>query len=250
MRLHILVYNDIRKGFIMKKKCFALLCIDIVLLLILIVGNVNNTSEINRLKQVSSNVTDSKDDNKKVGDKKVALTFDDGPHPKYTQQLLDGLKERNVKATFFVVGKNAEAYPDIIKRMYAEGHLIGNHTYNHVQLNSLCTKDSCNEIIKTNEVLYNITGEYPQFIRPTFGEWDKSLECDTDMIPVLWSVDTLDWTMENVDKIVRNGTKNVHDGDIILMHDYYKSSVTAALRIIDKLQSEGYEFVTVDDLIL
>jgi peptidoglycan/xylan/chitin deacetylase (PgdA/CDA1 family) len=212
--------------------------------------NVDNTSEINRLKQVSSNVSDSEDDNKKDSDKKVALTFDDGPHPKYTEQLLDGLKERNVKVTFFVVGKNAEAYPDIIKRMYEEGHLIGNHTYNHVQLNTLCTKDSCDEITKTNEVLYNITGECPQFIRPTFGEWDKDLDCDTDMIPVLWSVDTLDWTMKNVDKIVRNGTKNVHDGDIILMHDYYKSSVTAALRIIDKLQSEGFEFVTVDDLIL
>lgn len=233
------------KAFIMKLKCFVLFCIDMIILMILIVSNVNITADTNRLVQVSNKAVDEPDNAKKV-----ALTFDDGPHPRYTQQLLDGLKERNVKVTFFIVGKNAAKYPEIVKNIAKDGHLIGNHTYNHVQLNTLSIEEQCIEVTKTNELLYNITGAYPEFIRPTFGEWDKKLECSMDMIPVLWSVDTLDWTTENVDKIVKKGTKNIQDGDIILMHDYYDTSVTAALRIIDKLQSEGFEFVTVDDLIL
>lgn len=208
------------------------------------VVKVNNV-EINGLTQVSINISDSNDDAKKV-----ALTFDDGPHPRYTQQLLEGLKERNVKVTFFVVGKNAERWPDVVKNIVEDGHLIGNHTYSHVQLNKLSVEEQCLEITKANEVIYNITGKYPEFIRPTFGEWDKKLECNMDMIPVLWSVDTLDWTTTNVAEIVKNGTKNIKDGDIILMHDYYKTSVIAALQIIDQLQSEGFEFVTVDDIIL
>ncbi len=213
--------------------------------MILIVVNINSDVEMSKLAQVSNKAVDVTDDTKKV-----ALTFDDGPHPRYTQQLLDGLRERNVKVTFFIVGKNAEKYPEIVKNIAKDGHLIGNHTYSHVQLNTLSLEEQCIEITKTNELLYGITGIYPEFIRPTFGEWDKKLECSMDMIPVLWSVDTLDWTTDNVDKIVENGTKKIKDGDIILMHDYYDTSVTAAFRIIDKLQSEGFEFVTVDELIL
>jgi peptidoglycan-N-acetylglucosamine deacetylase len=229
----------------MKLKCVILLCIDILIFMILIVININSTTETKKMVLVSNKAINGMDNAKKV-----ALTFDDGPHPRYTQQLLDGLKERNVKVTFFVVGKNAAKYPEIIETIAKEGHLIGNHTYSHVQLNTLSIEEQCVEITKTNELLYKITGSYPQFIRPTFGEWDKKVECSMDMIPVLWSVDTLDWTTENVDKIVKKGTKNIQDGDIILMHDYYDTSVTAALQIIDKLKSLGFDFVTVDDLIL
>lgn len=227
----------------MKLKCFILFWIDIVLLIILIIVNVNHHVKQETLAKASTEMTENKDNAKKV-----ALTFDDGPHPKYTQQLLKGLKERNAKASFFIIGKNAERWPEVVKSIYEDGHLIGNHTYNHVQLNVLCEKDQCKEINKANEVIYNITGAYPEFIRPTFGEWDKNSDCD--LIPVLWTVDTLDWTTKNVDKIVQNGTKNIKDGDIILMHDYYKTSVTAALKIVDILQSEGFEFVTVDEIIL
>lgn len=229
----------------MKLKCIILFWIDLVIFIILIAINVNNSTQINGLTQVSKNVSDLCESSKKV-----ALTFDDGPHPRYTQQLLKGLKERNVKVTFFIVGKNADKHPEIVKQIYDDGHLIGNHTYNHVQLNLLSKEEQCQEITKTNELIYNITGEYPQFVRPTFGEWDKRIECGMDMIPVLWSVDTLDWTSKNVDAIVKKGTKNIQDGDIILMHDYYRTSVTAALKIIDKLQKEGFEFVTVDEIIL
>lgn len=229
----------------MKFKCLVLFWIDLLLFIILMALNINNNIKENTLAETSIKLSDADNvDNSK----KVALTFDDGPHPIYTPQLLKGLKERNIKATFFVIGKSAQLYPDVVKQIYDEGHLIGNHTYSHAQLNRLSIEKQCEEITKTNEVVHSITGEYPEFIRPSFGEWDKNLQCD--LIPVFWTVDTLDWTTENVSKIVRNGTKNIKDGDIILMHDYYKTSVEAAFKIIDELQSEGFEFVTVDDIIL
>lgn len=229
----------------MKRKVLALILIDIALLAALIAAVVNRNSEYIKAEEASSCTV--KNTNKEV--KKVALTFDDGPHIVYTTELLDGLKERGAKATFFVLGKNAEANSDIIKRMHEEGHLIGNHTYSHVQLTKLSAIEQCDEISKTNDIIYKITGEYPQYIRPPFGEWDDEVECGIVMIPVLWSVDTLDWTTENTSSVVKKGTKNIKDGDIILMHDYYKSSVKAALSILDTLKEEGFEFVTVDELI-
>ena len=94
--------------------------------------------------------------------KKVGLTFDDGPDPDYTEELLDGLKERNVKATFFLLGKQAEQYPEMVKRIHEEGHLIGNHSYSHVNLATLSATDAENQIRKTNEVIFKITGKYPE----------------------------------------------------------------------------------------
>ncbi|WP_099470019.1 polysaccharide deacetylase family protein [Konateibacter massiliensis] len=228
----------------MKRRCFILFWIDLVLICILFAINIKELkAEVFLQSPPEQPVTEVEDNAKKV-----ALTFDDGPHPVYTKQILEGLKERNVKATFFMIGKNAEAYPDVVKQVYEEGHLLGNHTYSHAQLNILSEEEQCEEITKASEVIFEITGTYPEFIRPSFGEWDKNLECD--LIPVLWTVDTLDWTTDNVAKIVKKGTKNIKDGDIILMHDCYGSSVKAALQIIDELQKEGFEFVTVDDIIL
>lgn len=100
---------------------------------------------------------------KTSGIKEVALTFDDGPSPECTKDLLEGLKERNVKATFFVIGEKAEAYPDLIKKIQDDGHIIGNHSYTHVNLGILSKKDACEQIRKTNNAIYQITGEYPQF---------------------------------------------------------------------------------------
>lgn len=175
---------------------------------------------------------------------------DDGPHPRYTEQLLDGLKERNVVATFFVTGENAENYPDIIRREQEEGHLIGNHTYNHVQLDKISKEAAKEEIEATNQEIYEITGVYPAWLRPPYGEWRKNLDFYVGMFPVLWDVDTLDWKSKNVDSIMRIVKNEVEDGAVILMHDAYQSSVDAALQIVDLLMKEGYKFVTVDKLIL
>lgn len=181
--------------------------------------------------------------------KKIALTFDDGPHPKYTEQLLDGLKERNVTVTFFVTGENAQNYPDIIRREQEEGHLIGNHTYSHIQLTSRNRETFREELVKTNEILEDITGEKVSFVRPPYGSWDKSFEKELNMFPVLWNIDPLDWCSHNAECIAAKVVEKAGDGDIILMHDYYDTSVTAALEVVDALQKKGFQFVTVEEIL-
>ena len=180
---------------------------------------------------------------------KIAITFDDGPHPYYTEQLLDGLKERNVAASFFVTGEHAELHPDIIERIVKEGHLIGNHTYSHIQLSSRNREKFKEELMKTNEIITSITGEEVLFVRPPYGTWDKSLETELNMFPVLWTVDPQDWCSGSVSNITQRIIKKASENDIILMHDYYDTSVTAALKAVDKLLEEGYEFVTVDEIL-
>lgn len=181
--------------------------------------------------------------------RRAALTFDDGPHPVYTEQLLDGLKERGVKATFFVTGEHAELHPDIIERIHDEGHLIGNHTYSHIQLTSSNREKFKNELIQTNEILHDITGDEIQYVRPPYGSWDKKLETDLNMFPVLWDVDPLDWRTANANRVANAVISKVDDNDIILLHDYYDTSVQAALMIVDELTQQGYEFVTVDKIL-
>ena len=181
--------------------------------------------------------------------RKIAITFDDGPHPSYTAQLLDGLKQRGIHATFFVTGEHAELHPDIIKRMADEGHLIGNHTYSHIQLTRKNREKFREELIKTNEILKEITGEEVQYVRPPYGSWDKSFEKELNMFPVLWTVDPLDWSSRNVGRITEKIVSKTGENDIILMHDYYDTSVTAALQAIDELMEEGYTFVTVEEIL-
>ena len=180
----------------------------------------------------------------------VALTFDDGPSPKYTPLLLDGLKERNVRATFFLLGKNVKENQELVQRMQAEGHLLGNHTYNHVQLNKIPETTARQEILKTNTEIYEATGKYPEYMRPPYGAWKKNMELCVEMLPVFWDIDTLDWKSQNVDAILKAAGEEPEDGSIILMHDEYQTSVEAALLIIDRLKEKGYEFVTVDELIV
>ena len=180
---------------------------------------------------------------------KIALTFDDGPHPVCTPQLLDGLKKRDVQVTFFVTGPNVESYPDIVKRASEEGHLIGNHTFHHVQLTAANSDEFKKEIISTNDIIQEVTGKETSFIRPPYGSWDKKYEKELNMFPVLWDVDPLDWCSTNVDKVVRNVLSHTKENSIILMHDSYDSTVTAALQIVDILKAEGYEFVTVDEIL-
>lgn len=190
------------------------------------------------------------DKEERMENRKIALTFDDGPDPVYTPQLLDGLKERGAKASFFLMGKQAEAYPELVRRIQEEGHLIGNHTYSHIQLTKKNREAFRAELKKTNELLTGITGEEVLFVRPPYGCWDKSLETELTMLPVLWNIDPMDWCSTNVPGIVKKVTDKAKENAVILMHDEYASSVAAALEIVDILQKEGYEFVTVEELIL
>ena len=187
---------------------------------------------------------------KKTEKKRIALTFDDGPHPIYTPQMLELLKEEQVPATFFLLGENVELYGDVVKEIAKEGHLIGNHTYHHVQITSLSLEEACKEIQETSDLIEELTGTGTEYVRPPFGTWNEELEERLNLIPVMWSIDTKDWTTQNVDWIVRKTVKHAEDHDIILMHDSYQSTVDAVKRVIEQLEAEGFEFVTVDEIIM
>lgn len=182
--------------------------------------------------------------------KKVALTFDDGPNPDYTQELLDGLKTRDVKATFFVLGKQVEQYPELTKKIVKDGHLLGCHGYEHVNLNTLSMEDACGQMTQTSDLIYDITGMRPMFMRPPYGKCHEGMEEKVQMIEVLWDIDTMDWSLRNPGRVVRETLSKAEDGSIILMHDEFQESVDAALLLVDALKKQGYEFVTVDELIL
>ena len=238
-----------------KKRFFFFLVILIVSLLFYWLGRKQaDVEEIRmdaRVERAEGSITVEKIlmEQKETETRKIALTFDDGPHPYYTEQLLDGLKERNVCVTFFVTGEHAELYPDIIERMKEEGHLIGNHTYSHMQLRTGSLNAFKEELIKTNEIISGITGEEVIFVRPPYGTWEKSLEAELNMFPVLWTIDPLDWCSNNADGVTRKVLSKARENAIILMHDSYASTVTAALRVVDELQEQGYEFVTVDEIL-
>ena len=180
----------------------------------------------------------------------VALTFDDGPHQTCTPALLNGLKQREVKATFFLMGENIAGKEPLVQRMQAEGHLIGNHGYRHIQMTKEEAEQACADIEQTEKLIQSITGKRPEYLRPPYGDWNEQLECRVNLTTVLWNVDSLDWKFQNTDRIVRRVEKDVKDGDIILMHDIFSTSVEAALRIVDDLQKRGYEFVTVEELLV
>ena len=182
-------------------------------------------------------------------EKVLYLTFDDGPDAKTTALLLDGLKARKVRATFFVIGEKAEQNPELICRMSDEGHLIGNHTYSHVQLNMLSSSQACSQVKAANDVIKEITGQEVIYLRPPYGEWDHKKDCPQNMIAVYWDVDPLDWKRTDTKQIAADILRQVKPGDIILLHDIYKTSVQAAFIVIDELQRQGYEFVTVEELL-
>lgn len=187
---------------------------------------------------------------KNPGEKVVALTFDDGPHGACTPRLLDGLKERGVHATFFLMGENIEGNEELVRRMQEEGHLIGNHSFRHVQLTKAGEDKVCDAIEQTEKIISDITGNRPQYLRPPYGDWNEELECRMNLTTVFWTVDSLDWQLKNTSKIVSRVLKRTGNSDIILMHDIFPTSVDAALQIVDRLQEQGYAFVTVDELMI
>ncbi|MDN5302958.1 MAG: peptidoglycan-N-acetylglucosamine deacetylase [Thermoanaerobacteraceae bacterium] len=194
--------------------------------------------------------------------KYVALTFDDGPDPVYTPEILDILKEKNVPATFFLIGKNVEAYPDIAKRIVREGHSIGNHTYTHKSLIPLSGRATWEEIKKAEKAIEDATGIRPTLFRPPRGVYSSyatKLLRDERYTIVLWDVSAMDWAELPPKSIITNITGRIKPGSIILLHDsgdlvIFKggnrsSTVKALPEIIDNLRTGGYEFVTVDQMI-
>ena len=178
----------------------------------------------------------------------VALTFDDGPRRSTTGELLDGLAQRGVHATFFLVGEMLEGNGDLVERMAAEGHQIGVHTYDHVWLTELSAVDFEKQVGRTRRLLTEMVGEGSYWLRPPYGGVDRGVEKRAGSPVILWSVDPEDWDDKNVTRIVEHIVSNVRDGDIILLHDIYPSSVEAALQVVDRLQERGFLFATVEEL--
>ncbi len=184
------------------------------------------------------------------GEKYLALTFDDGPDKDYTKRLLEGLRERGVKASFFLVGENIDGNEELLSQMTKDGHLVGTHCLNHVDLTKKSIEESCRDIWATNEKIQAVTGRYPEYIRPPYGIWSEELEECVGMTPVFWDIDPLDWQVRDAGQIVEHIRKNVKKHQIILLHDTYGTSVDAALAVVDVLGREGYVFVTVDELLI
>lgn len=176
----------------------------------------------------------------------VALTFDDGPGA-FTPKLLDILKEKDAKATFFVLGQSAELNPSVLQRMQREGHQVDNHSWNHKNLHKLSEKDIEFQINSTNDKVEEIIGERPTMFRPPYGNFNEFVKNNFGMPIILWSVDTYDWKNRNSNIIVEKISK-ASNGDIILLHDIHKTSVDAMPRAIEILQEKGYHLVTLDEL--
>lgn len=180
--------------------------------------------------------------------KKIALTYDDGPDPVYTEELLAVLEAENVRATFFLLGQEIAGQEETVKKMYAAGHILGNHTYSHVDLLGLSEWEALEQLRKTNEVIAACTGEYPQYFRPPFGRCSESINKQISMLMIMWTLDTRDWECQDTGVIVENIVQNVKENDIILMHDGYETTVEATRQIIPILKEQGYTFVTVEEL--
>ncbi|MDR0879416.1 MAG: polysaccharide deacetylase family protein [Clostridioides sp.] len=188
-------------------------------------------------------------------EKLISLTFDDGPHPTETDKVLDVLKKYNIKATFFVAGKHVKWYPDPVIRASKEGHEIGNHTFNHYDIANLSNAQLEDEIKMCEDVIKEKTGKTPTLFRPPYGSYSKNglpeIADKNGYKIVLWGgVDALDWKNPSAESIAKNITSSVENGEIILLHDYATTNTVEALEIlIPQLQSQGYKFVTVSQLL-
>ena len=186
---------------------------------------------------------------------KIAITFDDGPHPKNSKKILDILDKYNVKSTFFVVGVNVKNYPNTLKEIVNRGHEIGNHTYSHSILKSLSEEQIKKEICDTEDALNKVCNLAPNLLRPPCGMYSATLLSVAKMKDykiVLWTIDTNDWAHNSVDNIVNGILSSVKSGDIILFHDYISgvnNTPNALDIIIPKLQEMGFNLVTVSELL-
>jgi peptidoglycan-N-acetylglucosamine deacetylase len=183
----------------------------------------------------------------------IAMTFDDGPSPETTPRLLDILKQRNIKATFFMIGQNAERNPEIVKRILADGHEIGNHSWTHPPLAKLPDDRVTEEITKTQNAIKNAAGYTPKLLRPPYGsitarqkEW---IESQFGLSVILWSVDPFDWKRPGASVIQQRILAGARPGAIILSHDIHKQTVDSMPTTLDALAAKGYKFVTVSQLI-
>lgn len=184
--------------------------------------------------------------------KLISFTFI-GPHQTLTPKLLDILKAKNAKATFFVMGIKAIIHPDIIKRAHDEGHEIANHAWNHPVMTKISLTTLHQQIQDTNDAIYNATKVLPKIMRPPYGNTNPKVNefmaKSENLTTVIWSLDTVDWKLPKSDDIVQRVLSKVKSGDIILCHDIHPGTINAMEPLIDSLKTRGFKLVTVSDML-
>ena len=180
----------------------------------------------------------------------VALTFDDGPHAEYTDQILDILEENGAVATFFEVGRNLYNDPDAVRREEALGCEVGSHSYRHADLGKMSAEDIAADLSKADAIFQEVLGHTPNLLRPPYGSLNKAVKYTTGRSIITWSIDTEDWLSRDVDKILAKVQEGGNlTGQVILMHSSYKTSVEAARKLVPWLIDQGYQLVTITELI-
>ncbi|WP_419889080.1 polysaccharide deacetylase family protein [Paenibacillus xylanexedens] len=190
--------------------------------------------------------------------KKVALTFDDVPDPRFTPQVLDILKKYDVRATFFIVGSRAEKHPDLVKRIVKEGHMVGNHSYNHPEFSKLSMTAFRKQILHTGDIIQRLAGYTPKMIRPPYGDINEEQlrwAAKQHYSIVNWNVDSLDWKGLSKEQVKDNILSAVKPGSIVLQHagggvgSNLNGTIEALPEIIEELRNRGYELVTLDEML-
>ncbi len=183
----------------------------------------------------------------------VAMTFDDGPHATNTPRLLDMLRQRNIKATFYVVGQNVQQYPGIVARMTADGHEVGNHSWSHPFFTKISTASVRSQLQRTHDAIVKASGKAPTTMRPPYGAITSSqkqwIKTDFGYPTIMWSLDPRDWQNRNAITVSNRILGQAKQGAIILAHDIHKSTIDAMPTVLDGLKARGYKFVTVSELI-
>lgn len=181
--------------------------------------------------------------------KYIALTFDDGPRRGTTERLLDGLRERGVHATFFLIGRQIPENTVLVQRMAEDGHQLGLHTYDHVEMTKLTSGELLHQMAESQQAMEQAVGEGDFWLRPPYGSVNGEVRSQAGVPVITWSIDPEDWLDRDADRVVAHVLQNARDGDIILMHDIFPESVDAALRLVDALRQRGFTFVTVAQLL-
>lgn len=177
----------------------------------------------------------------------IALTFDDGPG-EYTEELINCLVENNAKATFFMLGQNVEAYPEIAKELSDAGMELGNHSYSHPDLVTIGAEAAAQQVSNTDAALKAATGFEATVMRPPGGSFNDSVKAAINHPLIIWSIDTRDWATKSEDQTYQVVMDNAQDGSVVLMHDIHEWSVKAAIRMIPDLIAKGFKLVTVSEL--
>ena len=178
----------------------------------------------------------------------IAFTFDDGPSKSNTDRILDILKKYGVHATFFMQGQNASYYPEVVKRIYNEGHELGNHTWDHKNLKNLSEAEIAEEVNSAADTIQSITGARPPVVRPPYGGYNDTVKAVVKEPLIRWSVDSEDWSSRDANVIVPLVLSEVEDGDIILFHDIHETTTPAIEQLVPELISQGYQIVSVSEL--